>query len=127
MELMNNVLYIRKEIPNVTLPPGIGNALNEACDELITAKFDIVSDLHDLDEQLAASSVNLAQSPTVKRILARLDEAAILLHPLVVALGEAAASDERYHLAYLLVAESAVNLLNTHAAIPRPDTGPSND
>jgi len=124
MEFMNNALYIRREIPNVDLPPGFGERLEEACDALIEAKFDAVSELHDLDdrrEKVGAVPDDLLCSPSCRRILEWLDEASLALHSSVVGLQEAAAGDRRYSLAYLLVAESAVNILNAHAAIPRPD------
>ena len=123
MEMMNNAIYIQKEINRVEFPPGMADSLTETCNVLVEAKFDVISDLHDLDAQATASSGVLMASRTFKRILARLDGAVILFHPIVTALGEAATSDGRYQLAYFLVAESAVNLLNAHAAIPRMDEG----
>ena len=121
MEMMNNALYIRKEIPGVEFPPGIKETLSGACGAMLEAKLDLVSDLHALDEQVVAPLESVLCSSAFHRILARLDEAALLLHPAVVALKEAAGLEKRFQLTYLLVAESAVNVLNAHAAIHRPE------
>ena len=88
---------------------------------MLEAKLDLVSDLHALDDQVELSPESVLRSSVFHRILAKLDEDALLLHPTVVALKEAAGLEKRFQIAYLLVAESAVNVLNAHAAIPRPE------
>jgi hypothetical protein len=119
MEMAGNALYIRNELPRVALPPGVEEILNDACDELVSAKFDLFSDLSDLDDLLGTDPVHPAVLPKATHILEQLDAAAVLLQSVVMMLREAAAEDSRYHLAFLLVAESAVNMLNAHGAVPR--------
>lgn len=123
MEMASNAEYIRNELPHVTLPPGLGETLIDACDELVSAKFDVISELSGLDDLLGTEGGSPEILAKLERILTHMDDAAIRLHPVVMTLGEAAAGDSRYGLAFLLVAESAVNVLGAHEAIPRIDVG----
>lgn len=125
MEMADNVLYIRQELPRVDLPPGLADTLNDACDELISAKFDIISDLSGLDDLLGRNPDSPAILSKARDILDRLDTTFLLLHPVVMNLEEAAVDDPCYHLAFLLVAESAVNVLNAHGSVPRFGDGQS--
>jgi hypothetical protein len=101
--------------------------LSDACDELVSAKFDLFSDLSDLDDRIGTDPVHPAVLSKATRILEQLDAAAVLLHPVVRMLQAVAEKDSRYHLAFLLVAESAVNILNAHGAVPRLGDGRSSD
>lgn len=125
MEMVGNAEYIRKELPRVELPPGLEETLVDACDQLVSAKFDTISDLSDLDDLLGTGPVSPEVLAKASRILGHLDNEVLSLHPAVMALREAAEEDSRYHLAFLLVAESAVNLLNAHGGIPRIGDGRS--
>ena len=123
MEMAANAQYIRKELPRVALPPGLAEILGDACDELISAKFDTIPALSGLDVLRGAGNVAPDVSTGAARILHRLDEAAVCLHPVVMMLQEEVKRDARYQPAFLLVAESAVNSLNAHGEIPRIEMG----
>lgn len=125
MEMAGNAEYIRKELPRVELPPGVEETLVDACDKLVSAKFDTLSDLSDLDDLLGTSPVTPEVLAKASRILGHLDTEVVSLHPAVMALREAVEEDPRYHLAFVLVAESSVNLLNAHGGIPRIGGGRS--
>lgn len=125
MEMATNAQYIRNELPRVELPPDLGETLSGACDELISTKFDTISGISDLDDLLGTGPVPPEVLAKATRILDRLDTAVVTLHPVVMALQEAEEEDSRYSLAFLLVAESAVNVLNAHGDIPRIGDGRS--
>lgn len=127
MEMAGNAEYIRKELPRVELPPGLEEILVDACDQLVSAKFDTFSDLSALDDLLGTGPVSPEVLAKASRILGHLDTEVLSLHPAVMTLQEAAEEDSRYSLAFLLVAESAVNLLNAHGGIPRIGDGRSGD
>ena len=123
MEMAGNAQYIRNELSRVALPPGLGEILEDACDELVSVKFDTIPALADLDDLAGTGGLTPDEAARAASILHHLDAAAVSLHPVVMTLREAAEEESRYFLAFLLVTESAVNLLNAHEAIPRISEG----
>lgn len=120
MELMNNALYIQKEAPGITFPPGIAEQVLASCDGLVETKFDVVSAIHEIAE-IASDDSNRSRIATRSAMVCRwLDEAILDLHRLVADLQDESEKDEQFRLGYFLLAESAVNILNARNAIPLP-------
>lgn len=104
MLLMSNAVYIQKELPNVDLPDQNRTAIETLCTEWIGTKHDVVHEVGELKE-----SANIDER--IRRIMGWLSEDMVNLNEQVCRLNELAKSDDRFSLAYLLVAESGANVL----------------
>lgn len=112
LEMLNNAAYIEKELGSIGLAKQHENAIMEVCSALVSTKHDVVTELHDLDELRAPAGSSLVQS-RVERILGWLGEDTAKLHALVMSLESDASGEHKSGLAYLLVAESATNVLRS--------------
>lgn len=106
MSLMSNADYVQKELPNVELPTDIRASIESLCSDWIGTKHDVVHELAELKD-----SANIEDR--VRRIMAWLGEDMVKLQEQVRKLEALASSDERFKLAYLLVGESAGNILRS--------------
>lgn len=104
MLLMTNALYIQKELPNVDLPAADRTAIENLCADWIGTKHDVVHEVGELKE-----TPNIDER--IRRIMSWLREDMVKLNEQVCRLNELAKSDDRFSLAYLLVAESGTNVL----------------
>ena len=109
-EMLNNAFYIQKELPSIDLEGSYREQIAEVCSALVGTKHDVISELHDLDEvDAAAESVEVQRR--VRRVVDWAAEEIPKLHTIVKSLQSVAAAEPRNHLAYLLVTESATNVL----------------
>jgi hypothetical protein len=112
MVMLENATYIQGELPNVHLDGSLRARVNEACDSLIGTKHDIVSEVSELDELLAGDAASPATIATrVERIVRWLREDVTRMHELALALEVAKEGDPACTGAYVLVVESAANIL----------------
>ena len=117
MEMLANASYIQKELPNVDMPDSLRAMTEKVCSGLVGTKFDIVSELSELDELLGAPESETRVIDTrVNRIVAWLRDDIDQMHELVTALDSASKEDSAYALAYMLVAESGANILKAFGA-----------
>lgn len=112
--LLENIMYIQKEIPTLDLAEVQRSAIVQICTTLIGTKHDVVSELFDLQDMESAAEPDVIQK-RIERIVQMVIEDLTQLHEVVQSLESAAASDRRIGLAYLLVAESATNILRSFA------------
>ena len=117
MEMLANASYIQKELPNVNMPDSLRAMTEKVCSGLIGTKFDIVSELSELDELLGApESETRVIDLRVNRIVAWLQDDVRQMHELVTAFDSASKENSDYALAYMLVAESGANILRAFSA-----------
>lgn len=114
--LLANVMYIQKELPSIEAPEAQQSAISQICSVLIGTKHDVVSELFDLQDLEGSAAPGVIRQ-RVERIVQMLIEDLTQLHEVVQALGLASSSDERVGLAYLLVAESATNVLRCFCVV----------
>lgn len=85
----------------------------QICSTLVGTKHDVISDLFELDELLASKPQKSAIVSRVDRLERWLWEDITKMHVIVTALNSASTQDPKRGSAYLLVAESATNILNS--------------
>jgi hypothetical protein len=112
--LLENIMYIQKELPTLDLPEAQRSAIVQICTTLIGTKHDVVSELFDLQDMESAAEPDMIQK-RIERIVQMVIEDLTQLHEVVQSLESAMANDRRVGLAYFLVAESATNILRSFA------------
>lgn len=99
--------YIRGELANVQMNDVLRAETEQVCSALISTKFDIISELSELDEILDSNASTAVITSRMNRILQWLNDDITKMHQLVMALESASKQDPACVSAYILVAESA--------------------
>ena len=108
--MMENAAYIEGELPNVKVSEALRAEVLEVCSRLIGTKHDVQSEIGELLD-LTESPDSAVVQVRVARIERRLADDLPTLNGVVQSLERAAATDGGS--AYILVAESAVNILDS--------------
>ncbi len=110
--MLESANYIQGELDNVRMNDTLRAQTEQVCTALVGTKHDIISELLELDEFLGSeTSVSLICS-RVNRIVQWFRDDITRMHQLVLALKSASKQDPACRGAYILVAESATNVLN---------------
>ena len=109
--MLENATYIEKELDTLDIPEPIREDIREICTSLNGTKHDVVHELGELSDLLDSSSSQLVPD-RVRRVMSWLSEDVRKLHGLVKLLEALTKEDKRIGIAYLLVAESATNILH---------------
>jgi hypothetical protein len=110
--MLESGTYIERELPNVSMDEPVRVATVELCSRLVGTKHDIIHELFELDELLASGASDERIKSAIARIIDWLGDDIRQMHELVTALDAAAKNAPSRVSAYLLVAGSAVNILN---------------
>lgn len=111
MQMMGNSTYIQTELPKLTLPEGVNTQIGTLCDNLISTKHDVISELFELSE-LSESSTSMAEiKMRVERIIQWLWETILEMNEVVQSLQTASGADTQFFGGWLLVVESATHIL----------------
>jgi hypothetical protein len=111
MQMMMNALYIQKELPNVRMSDELRERVVRLCAPLIGTKHDLVTEIFELDEKLASGAGNEEVLRRINRMVQWASEDALQMHEIVMALDAELQKGVMDGGAYLLVSESAVNIL----------------
>jgi hypothetical protein len=114
--LLENVMYIQKELPTLDLADAQRSAIVQICSTLVGTKHDVVSELFDLQDIQGVAAPGVIRQ-RIERIVRMVIEDLTSLHEVVQSLESATANDRRAGLAYVLVAESATNMLRSFATM----------
>jgi len=112
MAMLENGTYIERELPNVRMDEAVLAAANELCSQLVGTKHDIIHELSELDDLLNDGATDERIVSAVALIIRWLWDDIHRMHQLVTTLRVAADRDPECVSAHILVAESAVNILN---------------
>jgi hypothetical protein len=112
--LLENVMYIQKELPTLDLADAQRSDIEQICSTLIGTKHDVVRELCDMQD-IQGVAARSATQQRIERIVQTVIEDLNRLHEVVKSLESATAHDRRAGLAYVLVAESATNMLQSFA------------
>jgi len=113
MIMLETASYIQAELPHVQISDELQSQAKEVTDALIGTKHDVISELFELDDLLRATPPSSSEiASRLNRIIRWLWEDVSRMHELVMALDSAKKQDPAFALAYVLVAESAANVLN---------------
>lgn len=111
VQMMMNAIFIKQELPNVQMSDELRQRTVELCSILIGTKHDLVTEIFELDEKLGSGADNIEVLRRVDHMVQWAGEDALKMHEIVTALSEVARQDIKKAAAYLLVSESAVNIL----------------
>jgi hypothetical protein len=111
MAMLDNAMYISGELANVYVSDALRARTQEVCDSLVSTKHDVTHELFELDEIVASDPSASAVRRYVERIVAWLEKEVTPMHELVMALESARTRDPAYGAVYVLVIESAANIL----------------
>jgi len=122
MEMDENATYIERELPhpNVRMSDPLRAETAGLCARLLGTKDDIIRELNEMDPLANGGAPDERLSSRMHNIIGRIREDIIRLHGLVKALEAAADNDPACGLAFLLVSESATNIVGAYNRIPRP-------
>lgn len=109
-DMLANATYVQGELPMLGLAESLRTPIAAACSALIGTKHDVVSELAELRDLAEPATSTLVQR-RVERIARWLAEDLPQLHAVVESLDAARGSDAIAATVYVLVAESAANVL----------------
>jgi hypothetical protein len=128
MSMMMNAIYIQKNLPTIEVEERHQERIKVVCEELISTKHDVFHELMDLGEALTDGSDEAKCRMIAERMMLRLQEPIATLHNAVLLLKD----DPQVSLAFTLVAESGVNIMNgygdvddAYKALKSPPKNPS--
>ena len=104
--MLKSADYIQGELPQLKVSEAMGEQIMDVCEHLVGTKHDVQTEISDLGELDAAVDSEVVQG-RVRRIEAWLSEEIPRLHAVVTAL------EPTGSVAYILVAESVVNIMNS--------------
>lgn len=106
LSLQDNAAYMLGELSNLQIPETLRQQISEGCDSLIATKHDVIDVLAELNELSTGETRR-----RLERCLEWMRQELEQMHPLVKALEAEAEKEASAAPAYLLVAESTVNML----------------
>lgn len=111
MQMMGNATYIQTELTKLTLPKETTEKIGALCDHLIATKHDVISELFELSEVAVSSASPEEITKWVERIIQWLWETIQEMNEVVQSLQTASDADGQIPIVWLLVVESANNIL----------------
>jgi hypothetical protein len=112
MVMLDNASYIQSELPGVPMSHALRERTEKMCDSLIGTKHDVITEYFELAELTESDAPTSATRRYVERIVRWLEEEVIRMDALVTDLNDAREKDPGHRLAFVLVAESAVNIID---------------
>ena len=110
--MLESATYIKSELPNVRMNDALRAQTEQVCTALVGTKHDIFSELFELDELVGSRASASGIRSRVNRIVQWLRDDITTMHQLVMALESDSKQDRSCEPAYILVTESATNILN---------------
>ena len=116
MRMYENASYVEQELATVKLPRRLHKEVSAVCATWVSNKHDILDELDDFHDIPAPPESELKQA-RVARISRWLSEDFPQLNELVEKLRDLSENDQKFAPAYMLVAESAVNVLRSFGEV----------
>lgn len=111
LAMLENATFIENELPNVQMDGSTRAATLALCSQLVGTKHDIFHELHELDDLIDTEAGEDRITRKAAMIVRWLGQDVTQMQELVTTLEAAAAKDSACQGAYILVAESAGNIL----------------
>lgn len=111
MAMLETATYIEAELPNVQMDEVLRTKVSELCAKLLETKHDVVRELQELAELLSKDSPEDQVTSTFERIIRWFWADIRQMHDVVTQLSAASDRDPAFSLGFILVSESAVNVL----------------
>jgi hypothetical protein len=110
--MLESATFIQRELANVQMNDALRAQTEQVCTALVGSEHDITSEVFGLVELLGSKASASVISSRVNRIMQWLRDDITQMHQLVKALEFAMEQDPACGSAYILVSESATNILN---------------
>lgn len=110
-QMLMNALYIQKELANVHIRDEMRQRTVDLVSTLIGTKHDLITEVFELDERLEVGASNEEVMRRVDRMVRWAGDETRKMHEIVTALDAVGQKDVTKAAAYVLVSESAVNIL----------------
>lgn len=117
--MLSNAMYVERELSSVTLPPELRERTERVFSTLVGTKHDVFSELAEYDDLVDAGATEAELDRRLARMVRWLGEDVEELAALVRALEEAHGADPLVGAAYVLVTESAANVLEQFSKVRR--------
>ena len=115
MVMLSNAAFIQDELPNVHMDADHVSLTESVCSDLIGTKHDVISDLSELHDKLQSADIEQAQErarAVLGRLVGWMAEDMGKMHELIILLEAASKRDPKSESGFMLVLESATNILN---------------
>lgn len=125
-QVAENIAYIQRELPRLEMPDEIRTDLTGVCDQFEWALIDTRNEIQNLADDLRSRSDEVRPDPkaeipnenaSVAFISYGLRDAIAELHEIVTRLHHDSESDMKMGVVYLLISESATNILKSFSII----------
>ena len=118
--MMDSSSYVSKELPLLDIPDSFRAQINGLCDNWMGTKHDLISELFDAQEDMAAANTD-ALAARCGRMVGWIESHVMEAHEIIQNLDAATKGNSAGDLggAWLLVTESAFNVLNSYNEIAR--------
>lgn len=118
-EIRANLHYVLRELPTLKLLPERRDHISNVCTDFLFTVEDLIKEACEVEEQLqmAPSSRRATLLHFLNAAGQQLEEELRQLHDVVLSLKSATDSEPALGLVFVLVAESATNILHAYAAI----------
>jgi hypothetical protein len=123
MQMMQNGAYIQEELPSLTMPDALRQSLQELCANLISTKHDIIHEIHEADDLLKSDPDSGLLDLNLTNIRNWILESVGEMNQGVEAIQRAVTEGQADGILFMLVAESAMNVLHTLPAFPESSSG----
>jgi len=110
--MLESATYIQSELANVRMSEELRLQIEQVCTALVGIKHDIISELFELEELYGSEASASVICSRIDRIVQRIQDEITRMHQLVMDLESASKQDPAYGFAYVLISESATNILN---------------
>ena len=114
MQMMRNATYIQRELPKLELPEPINIKIKAVCDSLIGTKHDVMTELFELADETLTDASQVPRK--VQRIVQWLSEPIGEMNEVVIYLQVSLQTNSKLFATFLLVTESATNIVNAFNA-----------
>lgn len=114
VQMLQNGMYIQKELPNVKMSDTLRQQTAEVCGQLVGTKHDLINELYGLKDLVGTDAPDVQIAERVSRIVLWAREDLVKLHEVVSAVIAESERTPEAGLASLLLTESATNMLRAY-------------
>jgi hypothetical protein len=114
VQMLQNGMYIQKELPNVKMSDTLRQRTAEVCGRLLSTKHDLINELYGLKDLVGTDAPDAQIAERVSRIVLWAREDLVKLHEVVTAVIAESEQTPEAGVASLLLTESATNMLRAY-------------
>lgn len=115
--ILESASFIQKELVNVRIDADLKEQLERICTQMIATKHDVVHEIFEIAEALDSGTEPSEIQSRISNITSWIVEDIKDLHQIVMALDATSKEDRGCSLAYMLVSESATNVLHAFSIV----------